>query len=756
MCNIPDNSFPERIDLERAEIIARIPEDEFASILGENLKDEEGKDIKTCNYVKNIRTMCRKFMLKKGEVEVNYKNSAKLVNIGRKYSKTFSAQNLECSIRGYLFGKYYNDFDMVNAAPSILLHLMKSYYPEENFSTLGKYVKNRQRVFDMMRSMTPAQVKLKVITAMYSNKFQSSSNSFLVSLDREFKKAQELIYTKPNEFTEPLQHLKGLNKTNKQGSFLSYVIYCLEDKILNIGVSLFEKKYISTLMYDGFHMKKSVDGETALSKLNEATAEYGVKWSIKPPSMKLDYLDEKEFQEEDKEDIIGDYESVKAKFEKNHFMIEAPLSFGRETTYRGQETYHLYKLSEYSTLVQTYMYEDLVNTNNGEVYVKKVKFLPKWLDDKNKRSYKQIDFIPNEIVSDETYNTFQGFNCAKEYKYEEKPEVIELFTELVNVLTDHEANSSKYLISYIADMFQNTDRNPEVAILFKSKQGYGKDTLIDLVMAMMGDSYIARTDKIEDMLGKFNSRIKNKIILQLNELEGKDGWEYRDKLKGIISSKTVSIKEEHMKPYDQAFFSRIFIMSNRVNPIEVAQDDRRFCVFKAHYKKPSREFFNKIHQIPKCKDSLYTLYNYLMNYPIEIKSWCDERPMTTAYKNMKENNINPLYQYIKEIIVDEKIDDYMEKEDGAYLRQKKTGDLLISCDEFLQTYRNYLDVNDIMYKTNAKDLKKYLNEIDIQRERVCIKGIRKYFYKVDVNDTKKQIQSMNIEEDDVELGDDWE
>jgi len=116
-----------------------------------------------------------------------------------------------------------------------------------------------------------------------------------------------------------------------------------------------------------------------------------------------------------------------------------------------------------------------------------------------------------------------------------------------------------------------------------------------------------------------------------------------------------------------------------------------------------------------------------------------------------------IVNFLKEIIVDSRIDDYFEKEDGTYYKNKKTGDYLIGCDEFLKSYRDYLDENNIEYKTNARDIKKYLNEINIERERKHIQGRRSYFFSIDKNNTTSQLESMNIcNEEDEELGEDWE
>ncbi len=756
MCNIQEMRFNEKINSKRANIIATLPEDEFISIFGNNkVKDNEGNDMDTQQYIKNIRRWVKKMILCNCEENKKYKYSSKLNTDGRLYSSNFGVQNLNSKIRGYLCSEYYNDVDIKNASPTILYYILKKSFPDEKFTFLKTYINNRDEVLQKLNN-DRNKAKESILVMMNSSKYQTSKNKFLIQLDKDFKKAQKLIFNCSNEFTKPAECFKGgLGKRNPLGQYLSIVVFIMEKKILLEGISCFEKKYISTLIFDGFHLDKSINKQEALSKLNNKTSEYGIKWDVKPFSEELNYLDNKEF--EGNENEFKTYELVKKEFEKNHFVIESPLQFGKEMIYKDEATYTIYNKNDFATLVSSFKFEDIKTAKNGEVYNIEKLFFPSWLEDQNKRSYKKLDFIPKKIIDDgETYNTFRGFMCDKFYEYEEKPEIIEIFKKQIDILTDNHKESSDYLISYIADIFQNPDKNPKVAILFKSKQGFGKDTLIDLIECMLGMEYVARTEKIEDFLGTYNEAIKNKIILQINELEGKDGWEYKDKIKGLSTCDKTLINPKHNKPYKQSFFSRIFIMSNRMNPIEIANDDRRFVVFKAQAKKPPRSHFNELHSIRNDKDKLYTLFNYLKNYKINIKSWDDDRPMTKAYTNMKETNINPIYLFIKEIISDGRIDDYLEKEDGTYYKNKKNGNYLIGCDDFLRGYRYYCSENDYEIKTNAREVKKYLNEIDIDRERKLINSKRCYFYcfdKIKVND---HLESMNLNEMEEQLSDEWE
>ena len=90
-------------------------------------------------------------------------------------------------------------------------------------------------------------------------------------------------------------------------------------------------------------------------------------------------------------------------------------------------------------------------------------------------------------------------------------------------MTDFDKPSVDYINKYIAHIIQYAHINPESCLLFKSNQGFGKDLLINYIEKMIGVKYVCRTEDVDDIFGKFNSVIKDKILLQFNELEGKDG-----------------------------------------------------------------------------------------------------------------------------------------------------------------------------------------------------------------------------------------
>ncbi len=746
-------SYPEELPVKRLNILSRLPESEFNNIFNnvDKVKSNKSNDsMKREDYVKILKNWAKKLCTEYRSEEytdeqVGYKYSKKLITNGREYADRFSVQNLQRDLRAYLCSKKYVDVDIKNAHPSILYYLMKKYYPEESFTFLRTYVKNRDEVLKKIPN-----AKNQILIIMNGNKSYDGKNKFLIDLDIEFKKAQKLLFEQVNEFTKDIFNFKALNKQNKYGRFLNIVLCCFEKKVLNEAIEAIEEEFdnqVSTKIFDGFHLVKSADNKKQLEILNKTTKKYRLTWAFKQFSNKLDYLDNFEDLEEEEEHF--DYDSVKERFEKKFFMIESPVIFGKDYIFNDKPTYALYSKQDFKTLTDHIRFNKLICDNGkGKSYYKSVNFFTEWLKDPERRSFKKIDFLPTLKTQKEFYNTFKGFDSEiikyPKYKYDKK--AVADFIKHIQFLTDYEKKSEEYLTAFLADIIQQPEKPKGTAILIKSKQGYGKDKLIDIMEKVIGHQFVHRTEKIEEVLGQFNSPIKDKVICVINELESKDGWDYRDKLKGLITKETITINEKGIKQYDQKWSGRIFIFSNRINPIEVTADNRRFVVFKCHYKKPNEQYFNNlVENVENNKNSIYSIFEYLKNYKIKINLRHDI-PKTKAIEDMKTDNVNPIYHFINDVILQNKIDEYFEKEDDDYKIHKKTQNILINSKIFFNAYKhNYLEDNSLTYlKPTYKQVKQNLNEIDLQKKKIKINNDVNEYWIFNKEEINKKITEMNL------------
>ena len=194
------------------------------------------------------------------------------------------------------------------------------------------------------------------------------------------------------------------------------------------------------------------------------------------------------------------------------------------------------------------------------------------------------------------------------------------------------------------------------------------------------------------------------------------------------------------------------ICTNRFNSIEISPTDRRFVVFEADRRKPSRDHFAKFHELLKDDNALYSLYNYLMEYDIGDIPLDDCRPITHAYKNMRENNIHPYYIWLKD-----SLSEY--KELLEHKTHKKTGLVVVKSEELFSEYKSYMELtNQQMYKFTKKTMKDMLSSLKvIHKPKTKLNGSVMSAYWFDIptiieylNDIVKEEEIEEYTDDDFE------
>lgn len=732
--------YEEKINISNAKRLLGVSDERLKEIIdpdGDKFQDGEELYKNIDVYIRSLKNWLIKSisqMKKKGYIKVKYQHSRKLRNCGRIYVQSFGIQNLKKNLRGYLIKDEVVDLDMINCGPSILLNIL-----EKNFDGFGvswklleKYVENRDYYLNEKNIS-----KEDIIVSMNSNKIINHPNKKMKALDYEFKQIQKLLFKNSNilNLSDRSEEVKENLKQNKEGKFLNHILTVKENEILHKAMKEYK---VQTPMFDGFTIDKKDFNENTIDELNELSEEDGIKWAKKEHDETIEINDD-EIEEND--EYIS-YEEQKIRFEENHFMVENPILYGRFYSVNGEEKYQLYNKDKFRELVKPIKYFD------GE----KKEFFPAWLEDENRNSFKEIQFIPTHKKNEDIFNSFTGFNYEGNNDFEDST-LIDLFIQHISILTNNEDKSIDYLIKFIAHLIQKPEERPETIILLKSNQGYGKDTLINIIVSLLGEKYFLRTAEIDDIFGSYNVGLRDKLFLQLNELEGKDGFSHKEKIKNLATEEKTIIREKYVSQYDQTNYLRIFICSNNFNPVEIPFDDRRMTVFQATRKKPSRNYFYQLNKYLKNKDELQNLFNFLNNIDISSFSPANDRPITKAYENMKESNENPIYKYLYDNFIR---GNYKENFDKEHVKkQKKNNKLYIQSNIFYHYYKDYLSSEDLEYiKPTFKIIKSILLDLGIEKKAVKIAGKNNDYYIIDVDDLDEALKNHNLEEDIEEYEDD--
>ncbi len=603
-----------------------------------------------------------KKLIKKGKAEVKY-NKAKGIKYGRvNPHKALGLFSIRREIRHTLAKGTFIDIDIENCHPVILLQICEANDIETKY--LKKYVNKRQRYLDEVMEnykVSRDEAKRLFIRLLYFGKFNSWINScehttqkkeieelpFIQNFALELNQIGTKILEANPDLRKEVEKRKD-NNYNLIGSVVSYFLQEYENRILE-AVYLYcdENGYIknnvAVLCADGLMIEEKYYKESLLNELVELVDkqfEFKVKFTTK--EFNQDYLSIlDDHQVESTSTKCNAYLQLKEEFEQKNFKLLDPVGF---ITIRDDGTLILRNKKDFMTV-----YENLLYTNED----KEVSFVNEWLKDSTNRTYRRIDFLPTQKAPADVYNTFKGFVVENKTVVKSDIENSLIMKHIKNL-----CNNEETVYNYVLKFFSNLVKCPynisKTALIFKSVQGCGKDTLFDWFgNHILGGDYYINTDKAELIFGKFNSSIENKILVVMNETSGRDTFSINENIKCAITAKENHIEHKGKTPYKNSNNIGYIFATNNDNPLKIPHDDRRFCGIEANNNiANNHEYFKSL--IDEMESGVYdrAFYDYLMSLDVEHYDFTNNRPVTDFYNNMKELNTPVLAKFF-EYIIDE-------------------------------------------------------------------------------------------------------
>jgi hypothetical protein len=167
-------------------------------------------------------------------------------------------------------------------------------------------------------------------------------------------------------------------------------------------------------------------------------------------------------------------------------------------------------------------------------------FIREWFKDPKIRKYQFVKCLPPPLDCDaNTYNLWDGFAIENTKVTEREDDETDFQCILAHILLlcDNDPKVAHFVELWLSSMIQFPAQKNNIALLFKTQQGIGKDLFYLILEKMIGSAYCGNTSRPErDIFGDFNSLLHNKILMVINELEGKVGFKYADKIKNLITN----------------------------------------------------------------------------------------------------------------------------------------------------------------------------------------------------------------------------
>jgi hypothetical protein len=582
-------------------------------------------------------SILKKYMkkVKNGRVQVTYKQSNKF---GRYQANgSLSLQNISRKIRHTIAKEFYHDVDVKNAHPVMLAHYCTERGIEH--SELQNYIDKRDTYFDVLRQeqgMERDAAKTLMIEIINGGNISDDMPDLVTSFYNELIAIRERVMELEPKKVKIAK--KKEKEYNLEGTVVNYVMCDLENKVLMEMYNFFHSKGLKAecLCFDGLMInKKSVTLEQLEEKMLEECESYVeeqtgicIKLAVKAMDEGLELPDMKEQD--------SSYAAMKAKFEENNFKVITPVGF-----YNIEHgSIHTQNKSE---LVTAYQHLKYVNADG-----KDSSFIKDWLDDENMLHYKYVKCVPPPARCPEhTYNLWKGFAIKNVVSAptEKDRKDFEFILEHIRLLANKDDKVYEFLIKWLAFFFQKPGEKNNIALLFKSKQGIGKDLTYTMLETMIGDFFCGNVENAKDyVFAPFNSLLYNKLLLVLNEFKGGNGFTYDGRIKDMITRKYEPIMKKGVDLIEKVpSFLHLMFFTQGEFPVKIERGDRRFFVSLITQAIPGKEYFRRMGSIVGGNEgtnlqALRLLYDHLMAIDVSKVDWINDRPMTDYMNDLLENS----------------------------------------------------------------------------------------------------------------------
>jgi hypothetical protein len=400
---------------------------------------------------------------------------------------------------------------------------------------------------------------------------------------------------------------------------------------------------------------------------------------------------------------------------------------------------------------------------------KEIPFINIWLDDPNILCYNKSDFIPyNGITMNQNnetlYNLFNGYNekIKTEYNIDKTEKILSPFLDLAYTICGENKDHTNYFIKFIAHMIQKPNEKIPICFILKGKQGTGKNMLLMAISNIIGKDYYITSSKPKDFFGDFAEGFYRKLLVNMNECEGKDTFDFEGKIKSFITEDTININPKYIRPTEIRNIARIIITTNKPNPIpiDVKSIDRRFVVFQGSEKyldkKYSFNYWEKLNNHFNCNEFISCLYNYLNTININDTNWKKERPITEAYKEIcrlyapVEALFLEDYIYKNKFVFDEnELDIEINNNKEQIIKGEDKVKLNKLCDEYNKFCKKNGFIKDEISNISIKKFRSLIESLEVPIKIYKTMGLN--YCKFNYNDVIKFLKDKKyIERDDDE------
>jgi hypothetical protein len=206
----------------------------------------------------------------------------------------------------------------------------------------------------------------------------------------------------------------------------------------------------------------------------------------------------------------------------------------------------------------------------------------------------------------------------------------------------------EYFLNWHARMFQESDKQGEVAIVLKGKKGCGKGIWGRWIVKAWGQHGI-HISSGNHLVGRFNAHLRDCVVVFADEAFFAGDRQHEGVLKALITEPTVIVEPKFKDAVQAVNMTHIIMASNDEWVVPASSDERRYCMYDV----PdtyigNHAYFAAIDEQMK-NGGLAAMIHELQNRPIE-KFNVRAVPDNDALDEQKQHSLDSMDKWLLEVL----------------------------------------------------------------------------------------------------------
>jgi hypothetical protein len=264
----------------------------------------------------------------------------------------------------------------------------------------------------------------------------------------------------------------------------------------------------------------------------------------------------------------------------------------------------------------------------------------------------RLEFLPGqpEISHDDDDCRVLNLWRPPAWSYREDAPAPTVLLEHVAYLFDGNREAIDHVLNFLAHLVQRPAERVSHALLITSKaKGIGKSTFGTIVRRLVGEQN-SRVVQTKDLKAQFDGWLVGKLVIQVDEVYESGNWELANKLKPLITERTVSVNVKYGPQMEIENYARFIMFSNHTAPLDLEAGDRRYFVFESTAQPKDDGYYDRLHEFVESPEGMEAIYSFLMKRDLSAFKPHRRPPMTEAKVAVIEASKHPLHVYISNAV----------------------------------------------------------------------------------------------------------